>query len=347
MKKLKLSIVTAFIAALFFASCEKDDTTQDIYSNGVFIVNEGVYSKANATVGFFGYSADSITNNIFEKVNARPVGDLLQSICKHESKAYLIVNGSSKIEVVTAEGFKSTGVIEGLKNPRYMVVVNNIGYVSQWGQDPNKPGSVAVVNLATLKVTSTIATGTGPEGVTLIKDKIWVANCGGYVTDSTITIIDPLTNKVERNIIVGYNPQEVVEDKNGDVWVLCSGDWTGHTSSLDKLSGANNTLGTRFIIGSFDHPMKLEINKAKDLILYGGGFEFSGIWKVAISATSLPEKAFIDGGFYSLSINPNNDEIFAFDAGDFISNGKMIRYKMDGTKINAYTVGINPNGATF
>ncbi|MCX7986008.1 MAG: hypothetical protein N2662_03620 [Bacteroidales bacterium] len=352
MKKKSLLYYTVF-SLLFFAACTEDDNEKPagLYSNGAFILHEGTFGHSNATVAFLSFSTDSVKEDIFSSTNGRPLGDVLQSMSIYKGKAYLVVNNSNKIEVVNADDFKQAGVVENLMSPRFVAFYQNKGYVTQWGDGFN--GCLAIFDVTTLKVDTTIAIGAGPEGIAEINKKLWIANGGGWGVDSTLVIFDPSTLKVEKRIVVGHNPQHMVKDKNGYLWVLCSGvsDWSNSEndkpSSLVKIDVNSYKVLATYTIGKNYHPSMIAINKDKDALYYGAGFGFNGIWKFSIDATNLESAPIIEGYFYGFSVNPTNGEIYVFDAKDYVSSGEMTRYSASGQKIKSYTVGIIPKAAVF
>ena len=216
-----LLIVLFFSVALTtLTSCsEEDGGPTGEFANGAFILNEGGFTHGNASITFLNYTGDSLTHEIFSKVNNRPLGDVLQSAKTSGDKLYLVVNNSNKIEVVNKNTFEEQGVIEGLDGPRFMEVIGDKGYVTQWGAG----GAVKVIDLNTFSVTNTIAVGNGPEGIIAHNGNLLIANKGGFANDSTLSIINTTTEEVEKTVQVGVRPNNFVIDVNNDVWVICAG----------------------------------------------------------------------------------------------------------------------------
>ncbi len=356
MKKLRLFplIIFALFTAYLITSCSKDDNNDNTgaYTNGCFIANEGNFGNANAEVSFYSYSSDSIANGIFKKVNNRELGDVLNSMAIYKNKIYMILNNSHKVEIATIDDFKQAGTIMEVKSPRYIGFFDNNAYITLWGDDPTDTGYLAIADLETLKVTKTIKTGIGPEGVLVKDNKIWVANGGGYTVDSTVTVFSVSDNSLVKTIVVGYCPKNFVVDKDNMIWVLCVGASDYADGSNDKPSSFAIINPTdysvkKITIGKNDHPMQIGISKDKKTIFYGAGYSFSGIYKIAYNAQDFSKTKLIEGFFYGFSVNPNNDEIYTFDAKDYKSAGSMVRYKSDGTKIKEYTTGLIPSMAVF
>jgi len=134
----KRILVLVVLVSVLAVSCNKDDEPDYIppgpYANGAFISNEGTFGLNNASVSFYDFVKDSVFNGIYSSVNGRPLGRLLQSVCTANGKAYMVLNMSDTVVVARADDFKETGIITGLKLPRYISVYNNKGYVTQWGK---------------------------------------------------------------------------------------------------------------------------------------------------------------------------------------------------------------------
>ncbi|PKP33067.1 MAG: hypothetical protein CVU00_11060 [Bacteroidetes bacterium HGW-Bacteroidetes-17] len=354
--KTKLIPIITLILILFLSACKKDkviiEETGGIYSNGAFISNEGTFGLGNSSISFLDFNTDIVTNDIFNSKNDRPLGDVLQSIKIMAGNLYCVVNASNKIEIVKADDFTETGVIEGLDNPRYIAAENNKLYVSQWGNG----GQIKVFDPFTNILKKTIDVGTGPEGILAYNYLIWVANGGGFLVDSTISLIDPWSDELIANIKVGHNPKEMVVDADGNVWVICSGyvqydeNWnivSESPSKLVKISGFNFEILSEIEISKTSHPQHIDISKNRETIYYGGGYGFAGIHAVYYSNSEKIQSIGGDKYFYGFNINPDNDDIYGLEAPSFSDNGILYRYDKLGTFVKQYEVGIGPNSAVF
>jgi len=358
MKKLIFNpwIILLLSISIFFSSCEDDnDSVSGIFSNGVFITNEGNYGLGNGSVSFYSYAGDTVSNDIFQTINSRALGDVIQSSTIHNDKVYIVANGSGKIEVVTRHDFKQYGVITDLTLPRYFIGIDkNKGYVSEWGDGMGT--SIKVIDLETLSLTKSITVGTGPEHMVYHNSYVYVANSGGYINDNTVSVIDPSNDEVIKTITLdGDSPRDFAVDANGDLWVLCYGyitynqDYSIATETASKLIRINtstNEVAQTIVISETDHPSVLESSRNGNNVFYGGGYGFHGIYKMSITDTQTPSTPLIDKAFYGFSVNSETGNIFACDAGYFTANGTLYRYEANGSKLGSYGVGIGPNGTS-
>jgi YVTN family beta-propeller protein len=349
----KICVLLILSSALSFSACKKEkDDPAGKYSNGVFVTNEGPFGSGTGTVSFIDRDKKTIENDIFEKTNNRPLGNIVQSLTIIGNKAYIVVNNADKIEIAHADDFTEAGVISGLKLPRYMVAASvSKAYVSQWG-NRGVNGEVKVINLVTNAVTKTIATGKGAEGMLLVGNKLFVANAGGFDNDSTVVVIDTNTDSVVATITVGSNPASMAKDMNGNVWVLCMGKWKADFSSLEvkgslyKLNASNYQVLASFQFDSeFSQPTDLIVNKNGNKLYYS----YNGkVYTQDINAASLQLNVLIPRNFYALGIDPVSEYLYAGDAGNFQSNGKVLRYNsVSGAVIDSFEAGIGPNGFYF
>jgi YVTN family beta-propeller protein len=356
MKHLLLSLFVGM--TLFFAGCEDENNiVLDVTSmSGYYVVNEGSWGNSNASVGFM--TADgTYYSDLFHGTNNRFLGDVLQSMCIYNNKAYMVLNGSNKVETMTANTFEELGTIEGFYSPRYVVVANNKAYVSQWGDFTNEGAAVKVIDLSARKVVKSIETGSGSERMLVLGSKILVANSGGYGSNNTISVIDTNTDAVTKTITLADDcPKGFTVDKNGAVWVICYGaivynaDYSIASqtrSALVKLDATTLEPVATIALSSTMHHDQIGINPAGDLIYFGAGYSADGIYAVAIDANQAPTTPFISGYFYGFSVNATNGEIVGLQAPSFSAPGSMVRYNPQGTVISTTAVGIGPSSAIY
>lgn len=358
---LKQWVILFLSFSIFFISCEEDEDINITYfpkdfTQGTLIANEGTMGSGDGSISYYDVQKDEIYNNIFQTINERALGDVVQSITLHNDKAYIVANVSNKIEVVIDSTFKEVGVVTDLSSPRYFIgVSNDKGYVTQWGNS----GEVKVINLNNRTVSATITVGAGPERMILIDNYVYVANGGDYTgADNTLSVIDIRTDVVIETIeLTGDNPKDVVVDANGKLWVLCHGNITYNpdysiasqtASKLVQIDPSSNEILQTITIGETLHPTCLETSKNGNNLFYGGGYGFQGIYKMGITETTIPTTPLLDEFFYGFSINPVTGNIFALEAAaDYVSNGTLWRYEANGTLLGEYEVGVGPNSAEF
>ncbi len=341
----------------FVAACDNDDdnNNQPIPTTafGVFVINEGAFGSGNSSVSFFDYNTGIMYNNLFESSNGYPLGDVAQSMISKENTGYIVVNNSQKVEVVNLSTMKVKATITGFQGPRYMVITGGKGFVSDWFSD-----KVFVVNLAANTSVNQISVGTGPDQMTVAANKLFVCNVGGWGSDSTVTVIDPVTESVITTIPTGVNPNSAVVDINGKVWILCGGstgpDFTGGTpddiaGGLYCIDPVSLTVEKTIPIQSSIHPTKMTINPAGDKLWYLAGNDgyYGKPARMNITDSVFQVNPQINRSFYGLGIDPETGIIYGGNAPSFTQNGYMLRYLSTGNLLDSVQTGIAPNGFCF
>lgn len=358
MKTSKLtSVLIAFLAVVvLIPSCkkpEKEEISTPTKDPKIYVLNEGNFNSGNASVSVFEPLTNKIYNDIFAQKNGRPLGDVLQSMCIAGGKAYFVINNSNRIEITDPITLASTGVVNGLSLPRYMVPVNDQkAYISEYISYASSNGRISVLNLSDNTVNSnTISVGVLPEAMLLHNDKMYVCISG----ENKIAVINTSTDVVESTITVADGPSGIVKDADGKLWVICGGkivydsNWDidlansipGALVKIDPSSGmVESTLTFTDVTGN---PSKLTINGSKNTLYYAYN---GGIYSHAITASTLSSNPLISRQFYGLGIDPQTENIYLGTYG-FTSNQKMVRYTSAGTPIDSTEVGVGPNGFYF
>jgi YVTN family beta-propeller protein len=343
-----LLITICALTIMFVISCKKDEPEiPGKYERGVLISNEGPFMDGTGTVSFYDPANKSIENRIFQTVNNRPPGNIVQSIAVFNNRAYIVVNNAAKIEVAEAGTFESIGVIEGLTSPRYFLGISSSkAYVSDWG------GEVAIIDLNTLTKTGTIAAGLSPDRMLLDGNRAWVVNSAGWASDSTVTVIDTQTDSPLQTIVVGDNPSGIVKDANGKIWVICGGifDWSdpaNNTSgSVVRIHPDTFTIEARAELDDTYFDARLAINTAKNKLY----FTFTGgLFTIDANAKSgLKSDKILSRPYYALGIDPATDEIYTSDPLDYAQPGYIFRFDpASNIVIDSVKAGIIPGNFLF
>ncbi len=364
MKKLRLKqfcIIQFSLLILLLSGCKKDSNnsttpplTPVYFTKGVFIINQGNYETGSGTVSFFNRSDKTIKQDIFNAVNDRPLGNVVQSMTIFHNNAYIVVNNSGKIEVANDSTFKSTGTITGLFQPRYFMGISPLkAYVSQW-IDGSSVGNLAVINLTDNTISKTIAVGHGPEQMLQYKSKAFVINTGGYGVDSTISVINTQTDVKVGEINISHIPSGICLDINNKLWVLCSGGINGWVQTNDtyghllRIDPDNNQIEKDFTFPSLTiHPVNLLINTSQDYLFY---VYSNNIYKFNISDSSIPTAPFITLNYfpYTLGYDYATNYLYAANTLTNDQNGYFYRYDpVTGAQVDFYKVGVIPGNFCF
>lgn len=335
-----LSLLICMILALFLTNCNDEPTKPPLElipkGKGLYVINEGTYGMGNASLYFVNLEDSNTAIDLFKAANNRPLGDIFQSMVLINNNAWLIVNNSSKIEVISTKDSKSIGTIKGLKSPRYASeVLPNKVYVTDLCSD-----AISIVDAITLTKTGEIKCQGWTEEMILFQNKVWVTNHNSHY----LYVINPNTDKISDSIKLAYGGSSLLSDKAGKIWVLCSGDVTKNkTGGLFCINPNTLSIEKQILFNSAAfNPVKLKQNKANDTLYYIN----QGLFCMTKSADYMPTLPFItqpsNASFYGLTINPVNGNILVADAVDFVSRGNLFVYSPTGNLLKSYKVGIVP-----
>lgn len=160
--------------------------------------------------------------------NIIPVDSVPNQILIKGDTAYVVCSGQDDICVIDLEQEEVVSKIYCIpgSNPWYMVLYqDSLIYVSNFNLH-----SVSKISLATGSLLDEIEVGMSPEGMLLVGDKLYVANTGWddslYIYHpGSVSVIDLTGDTVLATISTPLNPQYLALDPQGEVNVICTGDW--------------------------------------------------------------------------------------------------------------------------
>jgi len=338
------NLIKIIILSLLVVSCTKNSTlppSKVTIGGGVLIANEGNYKAGNGSLSYYSYDSSKIYNDLFSSVNNRPLGDIPYSISIKGTKAYIVVNNSGKIEVVDQSSLVSETTITGLISPRIMAMINdNKAYVSSLYSD-----SLAIIDLMSSSISGYINLGMSSEAIALIGNKAYISNWSG---GNQVMVVNTSSDKVIDSIKVGSEPESMVIDRLGRLWVLCDGGWSQQNyPELDLIDTNSDEL-----LKSYMFPSKSESPSCLKIDGLGQTLYFldNGVRQMEITAQYLPAGSFIaesGGHYYKIAINAVNSDIFISDAGDYVQPGYLIIYKNTPEFVSKSRTGIIPGAMCF
>lgn len=341
----KTLLFAACITGIMY-SCTKDEPNKNNTSNitinhedGTFIINEGGFLQGNASISYVSEIAGTVIHNVFSTINGRPLGDVCQSMLVYGDKAYIVMNNSRKVEIVDATTFKSLAAIEGFTSPRFIVPVSNAkAYVTDLYAN-----GIYVVDLNTNTITKKINCRGWTEEMIQIENELFVTN----KQKDQLYIVNISTDEITDSISINYGANAIVRDKNGKLWLSCSGQpGSGNNASIVRIDPVQKQVEQHFTFSqSTDDPWRLSINKSGDTIY----FLNKDCYRMSITSAALPTQAVINAegrNFYGLGIHPNG-HIYLADAVDFVQKGRIYIYDAQGNQLKEFLGGMLPSGFNF
>lgn len=346
--KITRFFLMALASSILFVSCSDDDDNGKVepqvplgaYDNGVLIVNEG--NGSAGTISFITNDLVTVGQDIFGAVNpGQGIGGYVQSIFFDGDRAFIVSNGSNKVTVVNRYTFELIGKIEtGFDVPRYGVVENGKAYVTNLGSFTDLTDDfVAVIDLSTLQVESTIPMNTVAERIVSENGKVYVAN-GSYGAGNTITVINAATKTIESTIDVGISPNSM-EKENGFLYVLCAN--YADDSKLVKINLSTNQKVSEVVMTGLVSAQNLNIENGKVYFTIDSDVYNENLTATTFSTTPL----FTSTATTLYGFGVNDGKIFVGDAKDYASDGEVFVYSTSGALQKQFSVGLLPNGFYF
>jgi sugar lactone lactonase YvrE len=343
-----LPLLLAAVALLMTSCMEWDyDSTEEMSASasGLFIMNEGNFQYGNATLSYYDPATMEVQNEVFRRANGMKLGDVAQSMTIYDGRGWVVVNNSHVVFAIDTDTFRELGRITDLTSPRYIHFVSSQkAYVSQmWDNrifivDPQRYEVTGYIEVPDM----TMETGSTEQMVQV--GRYVYCTCWSY--QNRVIKIDTLTDTIVGQLTVGLQPNSIVVDGRGRLWVLTDGGYEGspygyEAPSLCCIDTDSFTIEAEYSFKLGSSPSELQIS-ADGSTLY---WLNDDVWSMNMTATHLPIRPLLKSRgtkYYGLSVHPLSGDIYVADAIDYQQQGKVYRYSSDGTLTDEFYVGIIP-----
>jgi hypothetical protein len=357
MKDTMRHMLLSALAAMLLYACDdltsiKTDSNDQVAGTGaLYMLSDGNYSLNNSTLSVYDFSAKKLTADFFQEKNGRRLGDTGNDMQRYGSKLYVVVNGSSQLEVLdarTGKSLKQIPLINGstARQPRAIAFWMDKAYVCSFD------GTVARIDTASLEAEVFVEVGRNPDGIAASNNKLYVSNSGGLdygsdlSYDRTVSVISTETFTEDKRIDVGPNPGRIKADNFGYVYVSVRGDYKTEPSRWVCIDTQTDAVSATydFAVTNFD----LSGDKAY-FYSFDDATKQSTIGVFNLKSRTVETNAFIQDGTllktpYGITADPESGAVFITDAGDYISSGDVYCFSESGMLAYKLTnVGINPN----
>ena len=358
MNQKKIFYYLSLLAALFITfttACSDDDGPIDEEPEqgieALLILSEGTWGSNESTFSRYDIEMGEIIKDYFRAVNQRGLGDTGNDMIRYGSKIYIVVNGSSIVEVVDAVTGKSLRQIAmkqedgSAKQPRQIASHDGKVYVTSFDD------TVTRIDTVSLQIDGTVEVGLDPEGIVIKNNNSGGLNYeNGY--DNTVSVINAVTFTEEKKIEVGMNPANLQADSQGNIYVSVLGNYMSYdpenyiSPSFKRINPSTGVVTTieevvspdRFVIwdnkayiisGSYGNPYKVVVYDCLKEELVSDNFVTDG--------TKL-------GIIYNIAADEKTGDIFLMELDtDYTAPGSVHCFSNEG--ILRYTVpmvGVNP-----
>ncbi|MHC6201422.1 YncE family protein [Elizabethkingia miricola] len=357
---MKLKNLAFLLLTVFLTSCRGDQyiiqkETEEVTPpqkteiKGFYLLNEGNMNSNKATLDYFDYAKGTYFRNIYAEANpnvVKELGDVGNDIKIYGNKMYIVVNASNKVEVLDARTVKKIKSIT-VENGRSLAFANGKAYVSSYAGpisvDPKAPlGKVMEIDTISLSVTREAIVGYQPEEMAVVKNKLYVANSGGYRVpnyDRTVSVIDLANFKETTKYDIAINLNKLKVDANGDLYVTSRGDYQTVSSNLfivDSQTGA--------IKKTFNIPVSNFTFVNNKLYYFSNEFSYNTLAYVKsygiidLKTKEVITKKLFDSKYeteietpYGITVNPITEDLYITDAGNYVSTGNLYCFDKNGT----------------
>lgn len=320
----------------------------------LYILSEGLYNMNNSTLATYNLETKSFVSDYFLAANKRSLGDTGNDMAIYGSKLYVVMNTSSRIEVIESASGKSIKQIpmftsnNSARSPRQITFFGSYAYVCSFD------GTVAKIDTTTLQLVSLVQSGKNPDGICVSNNKIYVSNSGGLNFpnfENTVSVIDLNTFTVIKKIFVGVNPGKILADSKGDVYVVSRGDYGLNPYKFQRISTITDE-----VVQNFDDIKSLNFTIHNDTaFIYNFDFTTQKCWvKVFDCVTEkIISENFINDGSelitpYGIDVNPSNGDVYLTDAKSYTVWGDVLCFNKNGKlKFKIRELGLNPNKVVF
>lgn len=349
-------------ATLLLAACS-DDAPQDpvidpptfATGEGAYVLNQGsYYSGIAGSLDRISLWHGTYTPGVFAAVNGQSLGDTPQAGLTYGSRLYIAVYGSDLVWVVDKLTARIVKQIE-TRAPEGICAAEGCVYVS------NNDGYVTRIDTLSLAPTGQIAVGPNPAQLTAAGGYLYVSvsdgynSAGGYADGFRVAKVDIAGGAFRKvkDITVGMNPGPIEADSEGNVFVVCRGDYAATKPVILKIAPDDSV--TDFAPGS---------NIAvRGTTLYAV-YNFTD-WTTYESETTYKAYRTTDGALLDaellpagnlpaspidIDVNPANGDLFIGtqpSAYDYTSPGYVYRYTSAGEFVCRYGAGVYPCAVIF
>jgi DNA-binding beta-propeller fold protein YncE len=354
---MKQRFTLALLLTLLLVACDDltsvlPDANDSIAgSGGLYILCDGNYSLNNSTLGLYSFAEKTYRSDFFQHVNGRKLGDTGNDLQRYGSKLYVVMNGSSQLEVLDARTGKSLAQLpffDGTtaRQPRAITFWKEKAYVCSFD------GTVSRIDTSSLEVDGLLSVERNPDGIAASADKLYISNSGGldYGSelgyDNRLSVVSTETFTLDKNIVVGLNPGRVKADNYGFVWVSVRGNYSDVPGSWVCVDTRTDAVSATFdfAVTNFDvSGEKAYFYRFDDATKTGTIGVFN------LRTQTLETNAFVQDGTkiqtpYGITADPESGAVYITDAGDYSTSGDVCCFSETGILAYRLTnVGINPN----
>lgn len=350
--------------ALLLAACSlqpadyPDNSEPTADSDRLIVLCEGLWGMDNSSLSLIDHG--TLTNRWFQQQNpGRHLGDTGNDILQvNDTLLAISVNWSNIIQYIRPDG-TAIDATENIPNNRRLATDGRgFLYVTSYADH----GYVAKIDLRTKLVVDTCHVGYEPEGIAYWDGRLYIANTGGYSTqtgdhgyEQTVSVVDAATMRELRRIDTGCpNLYGTMTTSGQYACINSAGDYYTVQPRTVVLNMASDEFRT------YPFPATYSCAARGKFYLIGSSYSYvTGQYQYSMHTIALPSLEAADGlgeyaraeetirgmqSPYGLYISPYSLHLYASDARAYATNGYVHEFATDGTPVKRYLLrGVNPS----
>ena len=316
-----------------------------------YIVNSGNWSGGHSTISGYNKYSDEIVNGYYNSVNGLDITSNIQFAYNYNGKIYMMGNTVDQVFWVDAKSFEQTenGITDQIVGPRNCQALGDYLYVSCWGgkvyNDPTL-SYIAKVDLTAGEVVKTIPVHYGPEGLAIAGNKLYAA----LNYKNQVAVVDLDTDEVSYiDLPKGNIPSYFEKDDQDNLYINLGVAWGDETTKtgIGYINTSTDQLEAKYDLNGVSSANYVDVFEFNDdfskLYVTTGSYGMpGGVSVFDVASKSFEAEKLIDGVNGLNGLGYYDDKLFCFFSDNVTSNGRVVTYSLDGTKIKEYETGIAP-----
>lgn len=358
-QRASLALLVASLS-LTLISCDLlggEEEEPTVVTSGVYVANAGAFMQSNSSVTVY----DPSTSQPQTLPSDQPgFSSYIQSLTVASEDVYLLFGETNSVGVVDVENNQLVGEISDVRNPRYMAVDGNTGYVT--GQDYSDSPSPKLyqIDRSSRQVVDSTEVGGTPEGVAVTDNGVFVA-LGGQ--DGSLAVVDPSTMDVTETVPVECDaPRSLAVDQQDELLVFCSGStiYDENFEVADRTDGAIRVLDPATTSITARVPLDTMLTSASDgqqayyapgsdeafAVLAGGD-----VLRFDAATNEIADRFSVSGApIGAIGYDATEDRLYLGrpDASEpFSAEGTVTVHRRDGGQVGSFSAGIAPAHIDF
>lgn len=380
MKQFKF-LAILLMAGLSFASCIDVETPKltpppvTAPGEGAFVLNQGNQdSKIEGSYSFYDWKENLLHNSVFSTVNGRSLGEAPQDGVVYGSKLYVSLWGSNAVQVIDAKSHKFIRTIT-TSQPQGIAAYGGHIYVA------NNTGQVSKIDTLDLQVKQHVEVGPNPVDVVVRDGMLYVSISDGYnyqkgyvngkrlskvnlanfrkegevMLQTTQTVGVNGENGQNHTVVEGVNPGQMVLAEDGNIFVVCLGDYSKIPARVWKVSKDDKT--SVFAVGNIIATRRNELHIINKSVDWKTG-NISLTWNVYNTQSSkVVAENFAKENWpldpIAMNIHPRTGRVLVTShsvldvKSKYTSAGYLYTYTGTGHLLSRQTVGVEPYAVVF